>query len=151
MKVMTFTFSTNGLYICSLTGSRKNPVMVYKDRLSLPTTYSIPQMVEWFEKELSLILEREAPQLISYKLTITHVTNAFVSKVYYGQAILNLLAVKKSIPIQHTSPSSITPSKFNLPKGANLRTHADDVFKNPSSPWDDKMRDTSLISLILLN
>lgn len=78
------------------------------------------------------------------------VTNNYVSNVYYGQGILNLLCNKKNIQIFHTSPSSITANKFNQPKGTNLSAYIESFLGKQSSPWDKGIKDTALIALINL-
>jgi hypothetical protein len=83
--------------------------------------------------------------LATYKLTISNVNHNFVNKVFYGQAILNLLCAKNNITIDHTSPSSIVTSKFNLPKGTDLQAYIDQLLNSPANPWDAKMKDTALI------
>jgi len=150
MEVIAFTFSTTGIYICALQGTKQNPILKSKNKLSLPTNYSTAQTVEWFETELNLILNREKPSLATYKLTISNVNHNFVNKVFYGQAILNLLCVKNNITIDHTSPSSIVTSKFNLPKGTDLQAYIDQLLNSPANPWDVKMKDTALMALNLL-
>lgn len=150
MEVIAFTFSTTGIFLCGLHGTKTEPVLKTKNKLSIPTNYTTAEMVEWFETELSLILNREKPSAVTYKLTISNVNHNFVNKVFYGQAILNLLCAKNNIKIEHTSPSSIVASKFNLPKGSDLYKYIDELLDSPGNPWDAKMKDTALMALNLL-
>ena len=48
------------------------------------------------------------------QVAINNVSNNYVSNVYYGQAILNLLCHKKGISIGHTSPASIVVGKLKM-------------------------------------
>lgn len=115
MPKLAFTFSSTGLYYVHLTGTKANPTLGSKAKITLPANYTVSQTVAWFETQLELLLNNINPSTVSYKLTINNVTNSMVQNCYYGQAVLNLLCHKRGIPIAHTSPSSIVVSKFGLP------------------------------------
>jgi len=151
MISIAFTFSTNNLEYVALTGTKTNPVLHSKGIILLPTNHDIPQTVGWFETELELLLNSIKPDKISYRLTIMKVTNSYVSNVFYGQGILNLLSHKKAIDITHTSPASITTNKFNQPKGTNLSAYIEDLLGNQPAPWNKGIKDTALIALINLS
>ena len=150
MTTLAFTFSTNGLYYVSLTGTKLNPVFNSKDKITLPANHSVAQTVTWFENQLDILLNTIHPDNVSYKLTINNVTNNMVQNCYYGQAMLISLCQKKTIPIIHTSPSSIVGSKFGLPKNSDLHAFIDQKIGTHPPYWDTKMKDTALIALILL-
>ncbi len=150
MITIGITFSTNYFLVCVLEGSKAGATIKYKEKLTLPSV-NTAEMTEWFETELNLILNRENPDSATYRLAISNVKNATVTKVYYGQAIYNLLCFKKNINIDHTSPASIVPSKFGLKKGANLYDFIDNALGSQSSPWDIKMKDTALMTFMLLD
>ena len=150
MTTIAFTFSTNDFEYVALTGTKANPVLHSKGKILLPTNHDIPQTVGWFETQLELLLNNIQPEKVSYRLTIMKVTNNYVSNVFYGQGILNLLCHKKRIQISHTSPSSITASKFNQPKGTNLSIYIENLVGKQPSPWDKGIKDTALIALINL-
>jgi hypothetical protein len=151
MTSIAFIFTTSDIDYSVLTGTKKNPILQTKGKLVLPANHNVSQTVEWFETELNLLLNSIKPQRVSYKLTITNVTNNYVSNVYYGQAILNLICVKKNIAINHISPSSIKPGKLNLPKETNLYAHVENCFGKQSSPWDKGMKETTIIALLNLD
>ncbi|MGE0020013.1 MAG: hypothetical protein AB7S72_10125 [Draconibacterium sp.] len=150
MISIAFTFSTNDFEYVALTGNKTNPVLHSKGKILLPTNYDIPQTAAWFETELDLLLNNIQPDIVSYKLTIMKVTNDYVSNVFYGQAILNLLCHKKRIQISNTSPASITATKYSLPKGTNLTTYIGGLLGNQSAPWDKGIKTTALIALLYL-
>jgi len=150
MTSLGIIFTTNDIYLVSLTGTLNDPVFNSKDKIGLPANYSVPQTVEWYENQLGLILNNINPDKVSYKLTINNVTNNYVQHVYYGQAILNLLCQKKGIDICHTSPSAIKPSKFNQPNGTNLENYIDYVIGTHPPYWNKNMRNTALITLLQL-
>lgn len=148
MTTIAFTFSTNDFEYVVLTGNKINPGLHSKGKILLPANHDIPQTVAWFETELELLLNNIQPDKVSYRLTIMKVTNSYVSNVFYGQAILNLLCHKKSIQISNTSPASITVSKFNQPKGTNLITYIESILGKQPAPWDKGIKTTALIALI---
>ena len=150
MTSLTFTFSTNNFEYVALTGTKAKPSLQTKGKISLPANHDIPQTVAWFESELELLLNNINPDKVSYRLTIMNVSNNYVSNVFYGQAILNLICHKKGLQISHISPSSLTASKFNQPKGTNLSVYIEDLLGKQSSPWDKGIKDTALMALIIL-
>jgi hypothetical protein len=150
MKVLALTFTSNDIDCCLLSGTKVSPTLVSKQKILLPANHNVPTMTAWFETQLELILETTQPDLVTYKLTINNVTNDYVSNVYYGQGILNLLCSKRNISIHHTSPNSIKPSKLNLPMETKLHEHLEGLIGKQPSPWDKGMKDTVLIALINL-
>jgi hypothetical protein len=149
MKI-AFTFTTNEVYYVALEGTKIHPVFSSKDKISLPSNHDIPETVAWFETQLSLILDSKNPVGVAYKLTINNVTNNFVSNVYYGQAILNLLCHRRNISITYVSPTAIVPSKFNQPKETDLLIYIDGLLGKHPPYWVKEMKKTALISLIQL-
>ena len=121
-----------------------------KGKIALPTNDNTPETVAWFETELELLLNDIKPDKVNYKLTVMKVTNSYVSSVFYGQAILNLLCHKKSIEISHISPASITVTKFNQPKGTDLYIYIESLLGKHPSPWNKGMKTTALMALIML-
>jgi hypothetical protein len=146
MKVIAFSFTTSAIYVCALNGSKRYPELLFKHKLSIPA-YSTSETVEWFETEFKLIINREVPDMATYKLTMTNVNHNYIGKVYYAQAILNLICAKENIAVEHTSPTSLVASKFGLPKDANLYAFVNDQLNSPGNPWDAKMKDTALMAL----
>ena len=146
--ILSFTFTTNNFEYIALKGSKQTPILHSKEQISLPTNYSVAETVAWFENELDLILNSIKPSKVCYRLTINNVKNNYVTNVFYGQAILNLLCHKKDIIIMHTSPTSITPSKFNQPKGTNLSDYIENLLGNQPAPWNKGIKDTALIALL---
>jgi hypothetical protein len=150
MTTIAVTFSTNDFEYVVLTGTKVNPSLQAKGKILLPANHNIPQTVAWFETELELLLNNIQPDSVSYRLTVMKVTNNYVSNVFYGQGILNLICYKKNILISHTSPASITVNKFNQPKGTNLSVYIENLLGKHPAPWDKGIKDTALIALINL-
>lgn len=149
-KTIGFNFSVGGLYYVVMDGTKESPAFIKKEKIPLPPNLSTPELVEWYQTQIELILNSEKGVKIIYKLSISNVTNDMVQKVYYGQAILNLACKKKNIPIAHVSPSSIVPSKFGLPKKADLYAFLDSKIGTHPPYWDKMMKDTALIALNIL-
>ncbi|AYZ36860.1 hypothetical protein EGY07_15440 [Chryseobacterium indologenes] len=145
---IAFTFTTNDFEYVALEGPMDQPILRTKGKIVLPTNYTVPQTVEWFENELELLLNNLRPNTVNYRLTINNVTNNYVSNVYYGQAILNLLCQKKGIEIFHVAPASIKPGKFNLPKETNVINYIEGLLGNQSAPWDKSIKTTALMALM---
>lgn len=150
MTTMAFTFSTNDFEYVVLTGTKTSPILHSKGKILLPANHDIPQTVAWFETQLELLLNSIMPAQVCYRLTIMNITNSYVSNVYYGQGILNLLCHKKNIPITHVSPSSITANKFNQPKGTNMTIYIEGLLGKQPPPWDKGIKDTALLALMNL-
>jgi len=151
MKIIAFTFTTSAIYICALEGSKSEPELVFKNKLTIPA-YNTPETAEWFETEFKLILNREKPDAATYKLTLpSNLNHNYINKVYYAQAVLNLICAKDNIKVEHTSSGSVIASKFKLPKDADLHDHIDNLLQSPGNPWDVKMKDTALMALTHLS
>ncbi len=150
MTTIAFTFSTNDFQYIVLTGTKLNPVLHAKGKIVLPAKLDIPQTTAWFETELELLLNNIQADKVNYRLTVMKVTNKYVSNVFYGQAILNLLCHKKGIQISHISPSSITHAKFNQPKGTNLIAYIESLLGKQPAPWDKGIKTTALMALIIM-
>ncbi len=150
MVTIAFTFSTKEFEYIALSGTNLAPVLLSKGKIPLPSDLNVPQTVAWFETELELLLTSIQPEKVNYKLTVMKVTNVYVSNVFYGQAILNLLCHKKVIEISHVSPVSITAAKFNQPKGTNLHVYIEELLGKQPSPWDKGIKTTALMALILM-
>ena len=150
MTTIAFTFSTNDFEYIVLTGTKLSPVLHSKGKISLPANHKVPETVAWFETELKLLLNTIQPDKVNYKLTVMKVTNTYVSNVFYGQAILNLLCYKQSIDISHISPASITVSKFDLPKGTDLYVYIQNLLGKQPAPWNKGIKMTALMALVML-
>jgi hypothetical protein len=149
-KTIGFTFSVGGLHYVVLEGTKNSPSFIKKNKITLPPNLSASELVEWYQTQIELILNSEQPEEVNYKLSINNVTNDLVQKVYYGQAILNLVCKKKNITIGHISSNSIVPSKFGLPKKSDLHSFLETKIGAHPPHWDKTMKDTALIALNIL-
>jgi len=149
MKI-AFTFTSSSISYVVLNGTKTSPVFICNGKLNLPTNLSVSQLVVWFEEELNNVLDNEIVDEAMFKLTVNNVSNAYVSNVFYGQAILNLLCEKRKIPITYVAPSSVVVGKFDQPKGTDLHLYLTELIGSHPPFWDKTMRDTALIALLYL-
>lgn len=148
--VLSINFTTNKFYYVALSGEKSTPKLENKGEMSLPPNYSISQIVDWFEKELELLLDRIKPDKVCYKLVISKsIKNDYITKVYYGQAILNLLCYKEKISITYRT-KWVEPSNLGLPKEANLIAYIDELLGTQSAPWNEDIKKVALMALINL-
>lgn len=150
MTTIGFNFTSSDIYYVAVSGTINAPIFVAKDKISLPANFDVPTTVDWFENELSAIINNLNPDKISYRLTINNVTNNYVQNVYYGQAILNLICHKEQIGICHTSPASVKPRKFNQPNGTNLENYIDGILGTHPPHWNKNMRNSALVAILQL-
>lgn len=151
MTTLSFTFSSTGLYYVALTGTKQDPALVTKGKIALPANHTPAQLTGWYENQLKMLLNGHHPDKVSYKLSVSRVTNKMVHLTYYGQAVLNLLCHKDNIAINHTSSSAIVPSKFGQSKETNLQTYINERIGSHPPHWDATMKDTALMALIILD
>ena len=150
MTTIGFNFTSSDMYFVAVDGTLNAPNFIAKNKISLPANYSVPETVDWFENELTALLNTYNPDKVSYRLTINNVKNNYVQNVYYAQAILNLICHKRQIEICHTSPSSVKPGKFNKPNGTNLENYVDNVLGTHPPYWNRNMRNSALVAILQL-
>jgi len=150
MTTIGFNFTSSDIFYVAVSGSLNAPVFVEKNKISLPVNFNVSERVDWFENELTAILNKINPDKVSYRLTINNVTNKYAQSVYYAQAILNLICHKKQIDIVHTSPASVKPNKFNQPNGTNLELYVDNTLGTHPPHWNKNMRNSALVALLQL-
>lgn len=150
MTTIGFNFTSSDIYLVVVDGTINTPNFKLKNKIILPANHTIPELVDWFENELTAVLNNVNPDKVSYRLTINNVTNSYVYSVYYAQSILNLLCHRRQISICHTSPASVKPNKFNQPNGTNLETYVDNVLGTHPPHWNKNMRNSALVAMLQL-
>ena len=144
MKVLGVNLKKGEIRFTVLEGSREKPTLVEKGAHTVITAQSTPHLLDWFETTFEELINRIQPDKIAYKLLLAQ-KKAQLDYITYPEAILNLLAFKKSLSIKSYTTQNFVPSKFGLPKTVNLHTFCDEVFgKNP--PKWDKDQKNSLIA-----
>lgn len=147
MKVIGFNFTKNDFRYCVLDGHSTPPTVVDKNKISLPNNMDSPELMEWFETQLSLIIDKHKPKKISYKISINITTIDQIKNSCYPQAILNLIAHKDNLPIVSYSAQAINASKFGLPaKTTDVFAYVDVTIGKHPPYWDKPMKEAVLVS-----
>jgi len=150
-RVCGFKITSNDLFIVTLEGTRSAPVLVAKDSIRLPPNQTPGQFANWAETQLGLILEQEKPDLIIYKLTTPLFKHDQIFRIYFGIAILNLLAYRLRIDIRHLTPTQRQPTAFGLLKSDKVDRYIREFFGGQDSPWNFNVREAASIALLGLD
>ena len=67
-KVCGFKLVGREMYMASLEGAREAPILVAKESITFPSNQTPGQFTDWAETQFDLILNREKPCQITYKL-----------------------------------------------------------------------------------
>jgi hypothetical protein len=143
MKVIGVHIATGQLRYSVLEGTKVAPALVAKDRLATPAADDAPALMDWYETQFNLILDRSAPDRVSYRLTLAPKKNQlFTSSFPLG--ILNLLAYRRNLPITAYVSGNYTASRLGLQKGTDLYTHCDTVLGSHAPYWDQNQKHSVL-------
>jgi hypothetical protein len=146
MKVIGFNFTKNDLRFCVLDGNTDPPVIIEKNKFVYPNNMNTAALMEWFETQLLLIIDKHQPNQISHKISLTLTTLDQIRNSCYPQAILNLLAKKKNIPINDYSAQAINATKFGQPKKTDVFAHVDTVIGTHPPYWDKATKEAVLVA-----
>ena len=120
MKIIGFNFTKNDLRFCVLDGTTNPPTIIEKNKIVYPNNMNTADLMEWFETQLSLIIDKHHPNHISHKISLNLSTLDQIRTSCYPQAILNLIAKKKNISISDYSAQAINATKFGQPKNTDV-------------------------------
>ena len=115
MKIAGFNFTRNDFRYCILDGTTIPPTIIEKNKIVYPNNMDTSDLMEWFETQPSLIIDKHQLDQIAHKISLNLTTLDQVRTSCYPQAILNLLAKKRNIPINNYS-ASISPLKTLCPR-----------------------------------
>lgn len=146
MKTVGFNFTKNDFRFCFLDGSTNPPVIVAKNKIVHPNNMDTSELMEWFETQLSLIIDKYHPDQISYKISLNLTSLDQIRKSCYPQAILNLLAKKKNIPINHFSSQGINATKFGQGKKTDVYEYMETLIGTHPPYWDKPTKDAVLVA-----
>lgn len=149
MRVTAFRLLSNQMCIVTLEGARDAPQIIANDKIVFPSNHTPEQFTIWAETQFDLILNREEPSLVTYKLTSGLLRYNQIFSIYYGLGILNLICGKKGIDIKHIAPQRIRPKAFGLPENGNIDTFIKNLF-SPGSPWNKCVREAAALALLEL-
>src|SRR6186713_1838663 len=115
MKIAGFNFTKNDFRFSILNGITDPPTIIEKNKIVYPNNMGTPDLMEWFEIQLSLIIDKHQPNQIAHKISLNLTTLDQIKTSCYPQAILNLLSKKKGIEIVSYSAQAINATKFGMP------------------------------------
>lgn len=146
MKVIGFNFTKNDFRFCVLDGTTDPPTIVEKSKIVYPINMEIPDLMEWFETQLSLIVDKHQPNQIAHKISLNLATLDQIRKSCYPQGILNLLSRKKKIPVNSYSSSAINATKFGQTKKTDVYVFMDPIIGIHPPYWDKPTKDAVLVA-----
>ncbi|QJB35511.1 hypothetical protein HF324_31100 [Chitinophaga oryzae] len=146
MKVIGFNFTKNDFRFCALDGRTNPPRIIEKSKIVHPNNMDVEDLMEWFETQLSLIIDKHRPNQISHKISLNLTTLDQIRSSCYPQAILNLLSKKKSIPINSYSSQAINATKFGQPKKTDVFAYIDPIIGKHPPYWDVATKEAVLVA-----
>jgi hypothetical protein len=69
MKIIGFNFTKNDFRFCVLDGTKNPPTIIEKNKIVYPNNMDTADLMEWFETQLSLIIDKHQPNQISHKIS----------------------------------------------------------------------------------
>jgi Holliday junction resolvasome RuvABC endonuclease subunit len=145
MKAIGFNFTKNDFRFGVLDDSTTPPTILEKNKIVLPNL-EIDELMEWFETQICLIVDKYKPDVISHKISITLSTLDQIKNTCYPQGILNLIAKKKGIKINSYSPQGINASKFGQPKKTDVFNYIDTIIGIHKPYWDKATKEAILVA-----
>ena len=145
MKGIGFNFTKNNFRFAVLEKTTADPVLIEKNRIVLPQMEP-PEMAEWFETQIALIIDKHSPDVISHKISIKVSTLDQIRRSCYPQGILNLIAKKKGINITSYSSGAINATKFGLPNKTDVYKHIDPIIGIHKPYWDKPTKEAVLVA-----
>jgi Holliday junction resolvasome RuvABC endonuclease subunit len=146
MKVIGFNFTKNDFRFCVITDYTNPPAIIEKNKVLYPNNMDTAELMEWFETQLALIIDKHNPDKLSHKISINITSLDQVKQSCYPQAILNLLARKKDISINSFSPQAINATKFGQSKKTDVINYIDDIIGRHPPYWDKPTKEALLVA-----
>ena len=104
------------------------------------------ELMEWFETQLCLIIDKHTPNQISHKISTNLTTLDQIKSSCYPQAILNLIAKKKNININSFSSQGINATKFGQPKKTDVFAYVETIIGTHPPYWDKATKEAVLVA-----
>ena len=146
MKVIGFNFTKNDFRFCVLDGSINPPSIIEKNRIVLPNNMDTSELMEWFETQLSLIIDKHQPNNISHKISLSLDELDQIKQSCYPQAILNLVSRKRNISINAFSSGAINATKFGQSRKTDVYSYIDPIIGQHPPYWDKPTKDAVLVA-----
>lgn len=145
MKALGINFTQNELRYAVLDNLSDPLTIVDKNKIVYPTI-DIPSLMEWFETQLNLTIDKHHPETIGYKVSLILNTVKQIQQSCYPQAILNLIAKKRNIEIIQYTPQGINSTKFGQPKKTDVYKYLDSIIGVHPPYWDKSTKDAVLVA-----
>lgn len=145
MKALGMNFTQNDLRYSVLDNSSDPPTILGKQKIVYPTG-DVPSLMEWFETQLNLIIDKHHPETIGYKVSLTLSTIKQIQHSCYPQAILNLIAKRRNIEIVQYTPQGINATKFGQPKTTDVYEYINSAIGTHPPYWDKATKDSVLVA-----
>lgn len=149
MKIVGFDIHKGFLRCSILEGTKSNPMLVYKERRTVLSTDSIPDLMDWFESTFEEIIVSHRPNKIGYRLSLEPKKEQ-LHYLSFPYAILNLICHKRKIPLIEFTSRNFVPSKFGLPKETILSEYCDEIFGKKPPHWDNFQKNSLIAAWLLL-
>jgi len=146
MKIAGFNFTKNDFRYCILNGLTNPPTIIEKNKIVYPNNMDTSDLMEWFETQLSLIIDKHQPNQIAHKISLNLTTLDQIRTSCYPQAILNLLAKKRNIQISNYSAQAINATKFGQSKKTDVFIHMDTLIGSHPPYWDKPTKEAVLVA-----
>ncbi len=146
MKILGFNFTKNDFRFAILDGQTTPPVIIEKNKIVYPNNMETADLMEWFETQLSLIIDKHQPNHISYKISLNIKTLDQIKSSCYPQAILNLIAKKKNTQITSYSTPAINATKFGQPMKTDVFAYVDSIIGTHPPYWDKPTKEAVLVA-----
>lgn len=146
MKIAGFNFTKNDFRYCILNGLTNPPTIIEKNKIVYPNNMDTSDLIEWFETQLSLIIDKHQPNQIAHKISLNLTTLDQIRTSCYPQAILNLLAKKRNIQISNYSAQAINATKFGQSKKTDVFIHMDTLIGSHPPYWDKPTKEAVLVA-----
>jgi hypothetical protein len=146
MKIIGFSFTKNDLRyaVLEFQDSEEIPKIIDKNKITYPKRET-SELMEWFETQLCLIIDKHTPNQLAYKISLTLPTLDQIRLSCYPQAILNLISRKKRLPIFCYSSQAINASKFGQPKKTDVYAFIDTLIGTHPPYWDKATKEAVLV------
>ena len=150
MIIIGFNLETAGFRYTVLEGTKENPVLIKKQKVSKHGTTNISELMDWYETSFQNILDEFQPEQIGLKLNFGTLKKDQIPFWYYPYGVLHKLAYTENIPVTEFLPSNFTPSKFGLDKSVKLDDYIDTKIGKYPPQWDRSQKSSVLSAWMLL-
>jgi hypothetical protein len=146
MRALGFNFTKNDFRFACVDATANGIQFVEKAKITYPHGMEMPELMEWCETQFGLLITRIAPDQIGHKVSKEISTLDQVRYSCYPQAILNLVAWRKPIPLTAYSVQGINATKFGLDKKVNVFEHVDRILGTHPPHWDRATKEAVLVA-----